>query len=113
MSVNAACGMRHAEWKATIPHSALRTPHGVTGARLLLAVLFLLWASAAVMACPACKESLFDPSQLHQKLSAAKGYALSIGLLLSVPAALVGGIARLVVRASRRRARSTEAGSPD
>jgi len=66
-----------------------------------LVILALLLAPAMVSACPACKESLFDPSQLHQKLSTAKGYALSIGLLLSVPSALVGGIALLVVRASR------------
>ena len=75
-------------------------------------IYWMLYRMPEASACPACKESLFDPSQLHQKLSAAKGYALSIGLLLSVPSALVGGIALLIVRAARR-ARSTETGSPD
>ncbi len=49
-----------------------------------------------------CKEALLDPAQLPQKLRTAKGYALSIGLLLTMPIALVGGVTALIVRASRR-----------
>ena len=65
---------------------------------------FLLLTFPAIgLACPGCKEALFDPGQLAQKLSTAKGYALSIGLLLSVPFALVAGITALVVRAGRKR----------
>ena len=77
------------------------------GVRGLFAFIVLFGLPAVLMACPACKEALFDPSQLHQKLSAAKGYALSIALLLSVPSALVGGIALLIVRASRSARRSS------
>ena len=54
-------------------------------------------------ACPGCKEALFDPGQLQQKLATARGYALSIGLLLSVPFALVGGIAALIIRAAHKK----------
>ena len=61
--------------------------------------------SAAVWACPGCKEALFDPGQLSQKLSTARGYALSIGLLLAVPVGLVGGIAALIILAQRRQHR--------
>ncbi len=67
----------------------------------LLSCLLLIPASA--MACPGCKEALFDPGQLPQKLATAKGYALSIGLLLAVPFGLIAGITLSILRASRRR----------
>jgi len=54
------------------------------------------------MACPGCKEALFDPGQLPQKLATAKGYAVSIGLMLAVPATLIGGITALVIRSCHR-----------
>ena len=65
------------------------------------ALLVLLFPGAA-LACPFCKEALFDPGQIQQKLSMAKGYAMSIALLLSVPALLIGGVTVLIARASRR-----------
>ncbi|MDP3723861.1 MAG: hypothetical protein Q8R91_10290 [Candidatus Omnitrophota bacterium] len=58
--------------------------------------------SSAADACPGCKEALFDPSQLPQRLSTARGYALSIGLMLGVPIALVGGVALLILHARGR-----------
>jgi hypothetical protein len=64
--------------------------------------MFFLLFSSVIEACPLCKEALFDPGQLQQKLSTAKGYAMSIALLLSIPAALVGGVAALILRAHRR-----------
>ena len=67
------------------------------------AVVLLLAVSSEVSACPLCKEALFDPGQMHQRLATAKGYALSIALLLSVPAALVAGVTTLIVRAHRRK----------
>ena len=67
----------------------------------LAASLFCLSATAA-MACPGCKEALLNPGQLHEKLLAAKGYALSIGVLLAVPAALIGGIAIMIIRTARK-----------
>jgi len=69
---------------------------------LLLAIMFTCVLPAITWACPLCKEALFDPEQLSQKLATAKGYAMSIGLLLSVPAVLVGGVVALIVRAHRR-----------
>jgi hypothetical protein len=69
---------------------------------LLLAVIFTCVLPAVTWACPTCKEALFDPGQLQQTLSTAKGYAMSIGLLLSVPAVLVGGVVALIVRSHRR-----------
>ena len=53
-------------------------------------------------ACPGCKEALFDPGELPQRLAAAKGYAASIGLMLVVPLGLVGGLTAVIVRSSRR-----------
>ena len=89
--------MRNAEWPETIPNSKFQIPNFLIG---LLA--FCLLVPAIVMACPACKEALFDPGQLKQTLATAKGYAMSIALLLSVPAALLVGTAALIVRAHRR-----------
>ena len=74
---------------------------------VLLPFTFYLLPSLAA-ACPGCKEALFDPGQLAQKLSTAKGYVLSIGLLLSVPFALVATITALVVRSQRRHARRVD-----
>ena len=62
------------------------------------------WAASAG-ACPGCKESLFDPAQLPQRLATARGYALSIAVMLSVPAVLIGGVAALIFRAARNRRR--------
>ena len=63
----------------------------------------LLYALPSIaMACPLCKEALFEPGQLGQKLATAKAYALSIGLMLLVPTALVSGIVVAVLRTVRR-----------
>ena len=58
-----------------------------------------------------CKDALFEPDQLTLRLSSAKGYALSIGLLLGVPAALAGTVATLLVRSHRQR-RGTQRRGP-
>ena len=92
-------GVRSSECRAVTPHSALRILHCVG----VVVLLGLLWLPAIADACPGCKEALFDPGQLAQKLSTSKGYALSIGLLLTTPLLLVGTIAALVVRAARKR----------
>lgn len=68
-------------------------------------LLSLIFCSAiTAWACPMCKEALADPTQVMQRLATAKAYALSIGVLLTVPAALIGGVAALVIRASKHRA---------
>lgn len=77
-------------------------PSAISVGWLLMAGCWLL-EPAVGWACPGCKEALFDPGQLAQKLSTARGYAISIGLLLAVPVALVAGTAALIVRAQRRK----------
>jgi hypothetical protein len=62
-----------------------------------------LWAADAAWACPGCKEALFDPAGLQERLAAARGMAASILLMLAVPVALIGGIAFGVARSARRR----------
>lgn len=66
-------------------------------------VYLMLYQMPSAWACPGCKESLFDPAELPQRLSAAKGYALSIALLLGTPVALIGGVTALILRHQRRR----------
>lgn len=67
-------------------------------AAALLAILILpLMASA----CPGCKDALIEPGQLPQRLATARGFALSIGLMLLVPAALVASGIFFIARASR------------
>ncbi len=70
--------------------------------RGLCSVALFLMFSHAGWACPGCKDALFDPGELPRRLAAARGYALSIGLLLVVPLGLVAGLTVLIVRASRR-----------
>ena len=70
---------------------------------VLLPFAFYLLTFDLAGACPACKELLFDPGQIHQKLSLAKGYAVSIVLMLAMPLGLVGGLTALIVRAQRRK----------
>lgn len=52
----------------------------------------------SVLACPLCKEALFDPAQAKQAASTAKGYAISISLLLGMPVLLLGSVAFAVIR---------------
>lgn len=79
---------------------------GLLACGSLLALAPLAWA------CPGCKEALFDPRELPQRLSTARGYALSIGLLLAVPALAVGGITLAIVRTLRRAQRPPEPSPP-
>ena len=62
---------------------------------LLLGWLALAPAAAA---CPLCKEALFDPAQAKQAASTAKGYAISISLLLGMPVLLLSSVAIAVIR---------------
>ena len=87
------------------PHSTFRVPHSVAWELGVgTAVLFALPACAA--ACPGCKEALFEPGKIGQNLSTARGYALSVVLMLAVPMLLIGGITTLILRARRRSPRS-------
>ena len=70
---------------------------------VLTFTFFLLTFPTVAWGCPGCKESLFDPSQLPQRLATARGYALSIAVMLSVPLVLVTGVAALIFRAARHR----------
>ena len=74
---------------------------------LLLAAGCFVLIQGEVFACPGCKEALFDPGQLVQKLATAKGYALSIGVLLAVPFLLIGGYTLAITRAARRARKSS------
>ncbi len=62
----------------------------------------LLAVAPSVWACRGCKETLFDPEQLPQKLSSASGYAMSIGLMLLVPVGLITTLTVLIARSQRR-----------
>ena len=70
---------------------------------LSLVILCCVAFSLPVAACPGCKEALFDPGKLSEKLATSKAYAISIGLMLAMPFLLVGTIALKIVRARTRR----------
>jgi hypothetical protein len=74
---------------------------------LCVAAVVLMWVawSPSVLACPTCKEALFDPAQAQQTLATAKGYATSIGLLLGTMGLLIGGVTTAVIRSARRQRR--------
>ena len=71
---------------------------------LVVLALWLLTPTAA-LACPACKDAVFDSSQAQQTTQRAKGFAVSIALMLGMPALLIGGVATSVVLAHRSAAR--------
>jgi len=66
-------------------------------------VYLMLYHAPLAHACPMCKEALLDPAGAQTVTRAAKGYAMSIAALVGMPFVLVGGVAMLIVRASRRR----------
>ena len=73
--------------------------------RILRSLLLVAWLAAfprAAAACPGCKEALLDPQQAAAQNRAARGYAASIMMMLALPPLLVGGVATIIVRASRR-----------
>lgn len=74
--------------------------------RLKVALALVLVSACfggVVWACPGCKEAAFDTAQQSRaKLAASRGYALSIGLMLVVPAALIGAVSLQIARASKR-----------
>jgi len=74
---------------------------------LFTAYCLLLTAHSALFqpetwACPLCREALFAPQETHATRRLAQGYALSITTLLGTPLLLVGGIAGLLITATRR-----------
>ena len=96
-------GCRISDWKtgpefSRNPQSVAPRPNLLVLSALLILALLI---PAMVWACPDCKEVLFDPGQLQQKLSTARGYAISIGMLLTVPAGLIGGLVTLVLKSRR------------
>ena len=68
----------------------------VIGISAMLSVPVLAWA------CPWCKDALFSPGEAASQNGAAKGYALSIGLLLGLPVLMLSVIALAVIRSARR-----------
>ena len=75
--------------------------------RLVLLLVSGLWSliSECAWACPLCKEALFAPGEGQAFSQAAHAFNLSIVTLAAVPFLLVGGIAWLLVRSSRRLSR--------
>ena len=73
---------------------------------LLSAVCFLCVFPTVAMACPWCKDALFSPGESAAQSGAAKGYALSIGILLGLPVLMLAVIALAVIRSIRRAKRS-------
>ena len=80
-------------------------------AALVLGIV-LVASPALARACPGCKEALFDPGQLPQRLGAAKGYAVSIWLLLAVPMVLIGAVAGAIARTSWKARRAAPLPTP-
>lgn len=69
----------------------------------LVSFIFCLLTSAAVTsACPGCKDALIEPKEAPRRFATARGYAASIGLMLAVPATLVGGTTVALMRASKK-----------
>ena len=91
-----------AKGKSPIQKSKFSTGSTLLNFALYFCLLTFDFCLSTALACPGCSESLFEPGKVAQNLSTARGYALSIALLLGVPVALLGAIAGLVVRARRK-----------
>jgi hypothetical protein len=65
------------------------------------ALVLGFWVPPAI-GCPGCKDALVEPSELPQRLGLARGFTVSIGVMLAVPAALLAGLAALIVRSAHR-----------
>ena len=96
----------HHDHHSSHPKSKIQNPKYARILSLIFVTLLVLGPANILMACPGCKEAFFDPGQLTQKLSTARAYALSIGLLLTMPAGLLSLITYVVFRAYRRHRRS-------
>ena len=70
--------------------------------KLLLALWCSSLISTSAWACPACKEFVSSASDPTAFSGLSRGFAWSIGLLLSVPYLLVGGFALFIALAARR-----------
>ena len=69
---------------------------------LLLTTCFLSLSTASAWACPACKEFVSSASDPNAFSGLSRGFAWSIGLLLTVPYLLVGGFLLSILLAVRR-----------
>ena len=69
---------------------------------LLMTISLLSLTAAPALACPACKEFVSSASDPTAFAGLSRGFAWSIGLLLSVPYLLVGGFALFIALAVRR-----------
>ena len=65
-------------------------------------LVLMCFSAQGALACPWCKDALFSPGESASQSGAAKGYALSIGLLLGLPVLMLSVIALAVIRSARR-----------
>jgi len=70
--------------------------------KTLLVFLFVCGMAGAAGACPMCKEVAANQSDPATAEHLRSGFALSLGLLLSTPYLLFGGITFLITRSARR-----------
>ncbi len=81
-------------------------------ARILLPVFFTLLFAAGAWACPMCKEVAAGQADSSSAANLRNGFGLSLGLLLSTPYILFGGITLSIVRSVRRMKKTGSAPDP-
>ena len=83
----------------------------IAGRMLVAALVVVGWAAVAgaCLACPNCKDSL--AGQSGETMNVARGYALSILIMLGMPFTLAGSFALYVWREMRRMNRDSAAGA--
>ena len=69
---------------------------------LFLTICILSLTAASAWACPACKEFVSSAGDANTFSGLSRGFAWSIGLLLTVPYLLVGGFLLSILLAVRR-----------
>lgn len=73
------------------------------GTRILTVLIFVSLLAGTAWACPMCKEVAVNQSDLSTAEHLRGGFAVSLGLLLSTPYVLFGGIALGIARSVRKK----------
>ena len=90
-------------WSTAMDRARFGAPRLMGPITLSFLIMIMLFMAGAAWACPMCKEVAANQSDPTAAEHLRGGFAVSLGLLLSTPYLLFGGITLLVARSARRK----------